>query len=459
MRGSRLALPARLFSPLCLLALLSLLALTLAACGASSSAKSSAPSARATTGATPTRPPNGAAPYTLPAQWTNANGLPELATAFPASYAFAPSDSAVGYACSPQPGLLYTTHDSGSSWRGAPTNAFAACSGVFVDAGDASDVFVESVTPPANGTGVERTDLWRSHDGGATWSQLGAIPPTDLSVSWAQVAVVGSRLIGQAQVDQEGRLDNSLYVSDDGGMTWSHFAGAVANQGYALSSFTAIGSAIVVTAEQEGGTAGMSAPLRPATGGAHRATSTAATHTLDAPLSGQPLSGPTFWRSLDAGATWSKLATPDGTQGLAAPAEAGEGYALAVTPHNVNVSGQSTPLFDVTLSWSADGGTTWRPLPDLTGFGGGYVIGSGANVAIAPDGAVFLAAQHAAQSRGDDAGVFVIQPRAATPAWRPLVAGGTQVWQAITTPTGARLFSIGSNESDTHLKYVDVAGV
>ena len=432
--------------------LLCLLVFVLAACGVSTQTTTGANGA---VKATSTATNSNGAPYRLPAHWTNVSGLPELHSAFPASYAFAPSNSHMGYACSPQAHVLYTTHDSGSSWQVTSTKAFSACSGVFVDARDANDVFVESLTPPS-GSATERCDLWRSRDRGATWSHLGAIPSTGLSLSWAQVAVVGSQLIGQAQIDQEGSLQNDLYVSNDGGMSWRHFAQSIANQGYTITAFTLIGSAIVLTTDHSVGTAGLSVPLHPTTSYSH--SSAVSTLALDAPLSGQPPSPPVYWRSLDAGATWSQMKIP-GTGLIATPDASGtRGYALAVSTRDVSASGQP-PIYDVTLSWSADSGATWRTLPDLLGFGNGYVIGSGAQLALAPNGAVFISAQHAPQSYGDDAGVFYLQPSASAPAWHPLVAGGTQVWQAITTPTGTRLLSIGSFQTDTHLKYVDVAGL
>jgi hypothetical protein len=268
-----------------------------------------------------------------------------------------------------------------------------------------------------------------------------------------QIAVLGSRLLGEVSVDQEGNLQNVLYSSDDGGMTWRSFAQTVANQGYTIFNFTLINTAIWIESVNAAPGAAMSALVRPTTGD-----SDLGVRPLDDPLSSQPPATPSWWRSQDGGATWSKVSLP-GTSPfaslIATPAYGGQGsYALRVVANDVSSAGQQ-PIYDTAMWWSADGGATWKQLPDLRGAEGGYIIG-GAAVALAPDGSVFASAQHAPQGYADDAGVFRIRPADTAPSWQPLVAGGTQAYRVNETSTGMRLWSIGAKESDSYLKYVNV---
>lgn len=388
--------------------LLGLLCLALTACGAPAHAQTTlTPTATTNTkgagqtsgGATP-----GIPPYTFPATWRNAPGLPNLQTANPATYAFAPSDGRIGYVCDSVKGHLYVTHDGGDTWRKWSISAFSGCASVFVDAHDASDLFVETRMTISPGS------LWRSRDGGVSWVRLGAITGTNLALGWSQIAVVGSRLIGQVFVNQQGRLQNDLFASDDGGMTWRPFAQSLEQQDNALSGFAVINSAIYII-------------------------------------------GAKFWRSLDGGATWSQIRVP-GESLLATPAYGGKGgYLLAMTTSLVSSSNQ-TPLYDTTAWWSGDSGATWKQLPDLRGAEGGYLIG-GEPVALAPDGSVIGTGQHALGDAPNDAGVFRIQPSVPASTWQPVAPSGTQVYAASETPAGVRLWSIGENVFNSYLKYVD----
>lgn len=443
-----------------LLSLLSLLCLALAACGSASAgaqrAATAAPTANGATrskNATPAPPGPPSLPYPLPATWRDAQGLSQAEAAGPVAYAFAPSNGAFGYLCASSSGIVYTTNDGGQSWNALHTAPFTGCQRISIDAQDAYDVFVQSPTAAQTNGIPDGVDLWRSRDGGATWRKLGGVTGTGFRLSWADLAVVGSQLIGQVAIDEEGSLPDYLYASSDGGYTWSPFGQSIANQGYTVSSFTALGSAIYISSMKSLGPSGMAAPIRPSANGAH-----AAVRPLDAPLSGQPPNPPVFWRSLDGGATWSQATLPGNTL-YATPRADGHGsYALSVTTTDVSTQPQ-TPLDDAAIWWSADSGATWTRLPDMQGLENGYVLGGGAywGIALAADGSVFATAQHAADGAPDDAGIFYIQPGKSAPAWQPLAAGGVQNWQANVTISGLRLWGVGTNQSDTRLKYVDVA--
>ena len=400
----------------------------------------------------PTTPP----PYAFPATWTNAPGLPPTGGVSPTALAFAPSDGRIGYLCNGSNGRLYATHDGGANWSQLHLSATTGCGAVFSDAHNASDLFVTTASVAQTGGVPNSEDLWRSRDGGASWSKLAGVQkPTDPRLGWSQLAVVGSRLIGAVQVDQEGYLQNGLFASSDGGATWKPFAQSVANQGYTIGGFTLLGSAIYINSTKGTNPGGMEPQLWA------RGDAQSGVRALAAPLSGQP-NGQVFWRSLDGGATWSQVTLPGANQNSAGGSflYAAGNYALCMDETNISTDNQN-PLYDAQMWWSADSGATWKRLPDMRGLENGYVIAGGdsnGELALAPDGSVIAAAQHAAQSYGDDAGIFRIQPDAASPAWTPLVAGGVQDLQVEQTSVGLRLWGIGSYESDTHLKYVDVAG-
>jgi photosystem II stability/assembly factor-like uncharacterized protein len=438
-----------------LIGLLSLLCLALAACGGrvgAQGAPTATPKARPTAtistrglGATPAPPGQASLPYLLPATWHNAPGLSQAEAAGPVAYAFAPSDGAFGYLCATSSASLYTTNDGGQSWNPLRAAPFTGCERISIDAQDAYDVFAQSPSAAQTNGIPDGVDLWRSRDGGATWHKLGRVTGTGFRLSWADLAVVGSQLIGQVSIDEEGSLQDYLFASSDGGYTWSPFAQSVANQGYTISTFTVLGSAIYISGQKSLGPSGMAAPIRPSANSAH-----AAMRPLEAPLSGQPPSPPVFWRSLDGGATWSQATLPGATL-YATPRSDGHGsYALSVTTTDVSSQAQS-PLYDAAIWWSADSGATWTRLPDMQGLEHGYVLGGGAStIALAAE-------QHAAESQPDDAGIFRIQPSDSSPAWQPLAAGGVQGWQTDMTSSGLRLWGVGAFESDTHLKYVNVA--
>jgi hypothetical protein len=106
----------------------------------------------------------------------------------------------------------------------------------------------------------------------------------------------------------------------------------------------------------------------------------------------------------------------------------------------------------------SSGTASWKRLPDLADIEHGYVIAGSAISTLAPDGTVLVAAQHDAQSYGDDAGVFLLRPSDPAGTWQPVVAGGVQYWQAVVTPTGLRLWGVGAFAGDQGLKYVNIGG-
>jgi len=403
-------------------------------------------------------------PYAFPASWQKVSG--PLDTGKQVGYDFAPTNQQIGYACAYNPTPFNATTDGGATWRPVPGAPFSSCGAVFVDQQDPNDVFVTQSVPFPPNPPQTQDQLWRSRDGGATWQKLGMITGTGMPLGYANLAVVGSRVISSVYVNGEGGLANSLYVSDDGGMTWRPFAQSVASQQYQLSQFVTAGSTIYIQGVRSNGASGCMPQSRVARRTAFAGclpqsgvtrSSAMAGYRRRVALSGSPVNSELYWQSTDGGATWTRAwansALPNGLPTFVRAANGSGFYAVAITATNIYDGGNAN---DATLSWSSDGGATWTHLPSMRGLEGGYVIGGGFMPVIAPDGTVFAAADHAGLGYGDDAGVFVIHPTAAAPAWTPLAPGGVQFRLSTTTSTGVRLWGNGATNDDQYFQYVDV---
>jgi hypothetical protein len=397
-----------------------------------------------------------ALPYALPYTWKNA-GSATLDIGSPNGYRFAPTNSQVGYACSTGSPAFHKTSDGGAIWSSPPAIPFSSCDGVFIPGLDARDVFVAEPVPFPGNPAQSKDQLWRSRDGGASWQKLGEVQGVQEPLGWSSLAMVDGRLVGCVQINGEGYIQNPLYVSDDSGMTWHPLANTVASQGYTLSQFSATDSVIFISGAQGVGGAGLSVGTPPARAPLLDTGRLVPDRTLRR-SSGNP--SPTlYWRSVDGGLTWSRITLPGGLP-LLVRASDGTGYYALSSASQVTGNVSGNPVYDTAYWWSRDvgvGTAGWKRLPSLTGIEHGYVIAGSATAALAPDGTVFVAAQHDAQSYGDDAGVFLLASGDPSAMWQPVVAGRVQYWQAVVTSTGLRLWGVGSFAGDQGLKYVDIS--
>ena len=391
-----------------------LLLLGLAACGATT----------APARPTPTRPLATATP--APPTWTIVTNTPSSTI----SLKFASSNPSVAYLCAidgpaaaplTATARLYKSVDSGQSWQRvntAPTlhpvppavsggPPLAGCR-VFVDASDATDVFLQQteIEPVGASFAIARA-LWRSRDGGQTWQQIAALDSTD---GFDDLAVLGARLIARPHpsVYGAGRCDPSVppkaysFVmgSDDGGVTWHDIGQGIESQGYSPHDFAVEGDSLFAAADKVPATACSAAPIVSA-----------------------------LWKSSDAGNSWAKVTAPAieiGTPSFT-PKGAGSGYyGVAWASPDVS-SGVFTPLY------SSDSGATWVALPAAPTLNPGY-----GQPVVAPSGAVLVDGDGGLNNNN----VYVLRPSDATPAWSVYAPGSSGQWQVVSGPGGATLWSV-----------------
>jgi hypothetical protein len=285
---------------------------------------------------------------------------------------------------------------------------------VYVDASDARDVFFQQTQfqPMGAGYAVARA-LYRSRDGGATWTTLRELERTN---GFATIAVVGSRLIAQFEPSVYGAApcdpkapipqpSSQIVASDDGGQTWRPAGQSVMAARYSASGLFTAGAALFASAY----------------------------HIPTASCQGPP--GAALWRSLDAGATWTRVASAPAIESATfTPKASASGYygvAVATTADR-----QST-----TLLFSSDNGATWAALPALpaptTRNQPEYYA-----AVVTPTGDVVAQANFATTT-------LILHQSAAPPAWTPFapaVAPGEisdpGAWSCQVLPLGARLWSV-----------------
>lgn len=396
------------------------LALTACAGGGASSGETSTTSRHATATATP-----------QPLAAWKAAKAPSAAMALQ----FAPSNPATAYLCADngpamvslaQTPRLYRSADGATTWSllaNAPVlqpvvdqaTSVAGCS-VFVDAQDAQDVFFQETQLELMGaTHAIVRALYRSRDGGATWSTLATLDRTD---GFTDIAVAGSRLIARAKPSVMGAsgcnpsgpaptATTLLYASSDGGATWQSIGQSIESAGYSVQDMATAGTTLFALTTQVPSAAC------------------------------QPSPGAALWRSTDGGATWATtaLSEPIQTVNFTAKADRSGYYGIATA---------TTSAQDATLTlFSQDSGGSWALMPTLQPSASQTFI----NAVMTPAG------EAVAQADGS-ADVFVCRPASAAPQWAPLAQGGLgaeAAWQVVPTAQGTRLWSLGYAYNGPHI--------
>lgn len=439
----------------------------LAACGGAGTAdrtsggQQAAATATATTQATPTAnaptpiPP----PYSFPLAWhAVAAGAPAVG-----GFAFAPSSPRTGYLCSvlqasafnSSVAPVFKTTDGGQTWSGftipgVTVTATAACA-LFVNPTDPNDVF------------YYQAKLWRSRDGGASWSQLALPAPQGYSVLLINLAVANTEIVVTMGIDGEGQLPDPLYGSADGGRTWNPLAQGLAAGGQKLQidGLTAVvGTTLVITAMPpcQGGCGTAVKPGQVGTSILHASILHDGISFAMPTGSQQPITY--YFTSADGGATWRQMNTPDPTATNLTFGRSADGstiYAVTTVLRFVQGAGVQTPYL------STDFGKTWRALPTLQGVENGYPDpGFMYGVMVAPDGSVLVPTLHTISSQGgnSDAGIFRLNPSEAAPAWKPLAPSWLYTYYAaVPTSSGARLWALQTSLGQSisgQLAYIDL---
>lgn len=240
-------------------------------------------------------------------------------------------------------GALFRSTDGGAHW--SPLHGVSAVGAIAFDAAVSRRIYASSVTPPPGG-------VWRSDDGGASWT-LRSPGLTALAV-----AGVGIEPVQNALWTASG---GTVYLSSDRGASWSAESRLPTDGGLWTYRVRRIA---------------VNPPYRLY---AQATRFHAATGLLD---------GTFLWRSSDDGHTWELLLGPSGDAVNAelfdlSPSTPADLYALAV---NDPASGAGAVLR------STDGGTSWQPEGSP-----GLVCVSGA-LAVAPSSPEVLYAGGSGQS-------------------------------------------------------------
>jgi photosystem II stability/assembly factor-like uncharacterized protein len=183
--------------------------------------------------------------------------------------------------------------------------------------------------------------LWRSADGGATWTQVGVIPAAAVGAISFSDASVGWGLAASDPNPPTGRpTTNELYVTRDGGVTWKRSVLPAPPTGFSASTWQPMIVAPPSVFAPDG------AVLAAWCGdGVHGETQLLVTK--------------------DAGLTWSVAATLPSLFPVPVDALTAERWIAAIP--------DGGPAASERLRLTDDGGQTWRPLTDTTPSHGVYL--------------------------------------------------------------------------------------
>jgi photosystem II stability/assembly factor-like uncharacterized protein len=289
-------------------------------------------------------------------------------------------------------GVLKST-DAGATWTLEGNSVFnrRSISKIVVDATDANIVYVAVGQPGINGL-TGNTGIWKSSDGGQTWTNTTtSISTTDAftdivadpSNSQTLYAGVGQLTIDPNTFASQGSPNNGVYKSTDGGQTWTragNFPGGTTDARITLAISKAAPSTIYASI------------MDPLTFGLKE---------VD--------------KSTDGGVTWTKLSNaPD-----YAPGQGVYDTALAVDPNDANIVYAAGSAGVGSVIESTDGGTSWFAIDNDAGNNGPHAD----HHALAFDASGLLL-------DGNDGGIWRLDIPGQAPRWSDL-NGNLQITQFI----------------------------
>ena len=418
-----------------------LLCAPLAACGLGS-----------VTGDTSTKGP---LPAAFPAVWQLSQAAPRGVV----DYTFASSDPRVGYACTTAGGKLrvFVTPDGGASWKTTaplPDGEGTYCQ-LLVDDTDAANVIIGLGTPDST-TAIQIWAprlLYRSRDGGRTWTALPGLPQIEGSGScntFDGVAILGERVLATVEVETcptastgLGIPTFALYALQADGQGWTRIDQAFTAQGLVASGLLEAGTAVVVSAYPD--PTSPSASARSDSMG-HQSVD-GFLSSLQSSFSG-PVPGAQIWRSTDGGSAWEHVSMAANHPVLFGFARNRDGATFYGVGIDYGSSARASGLL-----YSSDGGASWGELPGATSLQDRSIqdfnMGGSINmIGAAPDGSALVPIELASESEPDGSqpvefGVLRLQPSSPDARWLPLVAGPwVDAWHATPTAKGIRLWGL-----------------
>jgi uncharacterized repeat protein (TIGR01451 family) len=254
-------------------------------------------------------------------------------------------------------GGLLKSANGGTTWTQLGASTFGGPGGSFIG-GVAIQPGVSSGTPVilvasqySSNANSFRSGIWRSVDGGATFSPV--LPTTSSQTSWATSVFFVSNTVAYASIGYLfGDASNGVYKSTDAGKTWNPANGSGST---ALTSGLNAGRITLVGAPSSAATlyASIQSPITFGLGG--------------------------MFKSTDSGATWHAITTPLGTGGGGSTNDFCTGQcwydmALGVSPTNANLiyAGGSFNYGagNGGIYMSTNGGTSWNSVnPGSAGVG------------------------------------------------------------------------------------------
>lgn len=329
---------------------------------------------------------------------------------------------------------------------------------VYLDQTNAKDVFVAAGNSLS--TGSAPNPLFRSQDGGATWTRINQPTITGNATFIAGLAVVQSRILAMVSpVAQARPAVYSLYSSDDGGQAWKPITISANGQPLQFGQQMWVSGSVLYVEAGAGCTSACGGTRAPVS---HDA--------VGMQLGKMPQTGPQSsgappvslcFKSYDGGQSWHQIFTPVPNLGNIAVQRSADGTTTYIVGTAGNVPNQ--PTNTVFAYYSRDGGATWRQLPTLRGVENGFPdvnsLGMFGNYLL-PDGSVISTADHLNGTQyAGDAGAFLLNPADASPSWRPLIRAlnGVTV-QTISTSTGERVWGLqmAPQQSSGFLEYFDL---